>query len=102
MQPEQIHYKKSQKKQNYAFLFFILVVINFGYIAYNVPTLEVTLIFFAASIIAGIFTIRFVRKTAKEAVCPHCEIEFYSVIEHARSTKVPFNFCPSCGKNVKI
>ena len=102
MQSEQIHYKKSQKKQITSFLFFILVVINFGYIAYKVDTKESTLILFAASIIAGIFTIWHVRKSAREAVCPHCNTEIYSVIERARSTKTPFNFCPSCGKNVKI
>ena len=102
MQSEKIEYKKSLKKQTTYFAIFFLGMIVFGLILYTLNTTEKTLAFFAGAVLMAAFTLFVVRKAAKEAACPHCKTDIYSVIEHARQSKIPFNFCPACGKNVKI
>ena len=102
MQPEKIHYKKSRIKQISFFIAFLAGVAIFGFMLIPLNRPDANVAFFVASTVLGLFTFWIVRKTATEARCPHCEVNLYITIENARSTGVNFNFCPSCGKSVKI
>ena len=102
MKPEKIRYKESKKKQIIYSLICLAIIISFGLMLYPINTPQKTLYFGGAIILIGFFAIYIIKKAAKEAACPHCNTELFSVIDVAINTKTTFMFCPTCGKGVKI
>ena len=102
MQPEKIHYKKSRIIRISFFLLFLVSVVIFGFMLFPLNRTDANVAFFIASTVLGLVAYWIVRKIAPEARCPHCDVNLHLTIENARSTGVKFNFCPNCGKNVKI
>jgi len=47
------------------------------------------------SLYAGVVLL---RKQAKIVVCPHCKTDLFNVAYGMKTGKIPFNYCPKCGK----
>ena len=47
------------------------------------------------SLFAGVV---FLKKQAKTVGCPHCKTDLFNVAYGMRKEKIPFDYCPKCGK----
>ena len=97
-----VSYRKSLKKQIVFVLIWLLTVIVLGVNLYPVNTSPKAIVFGVLTLCMGVVVLLIMRRAAKEAICPYCKAELYVMIENAKRTKVQFNFCPSCGKNISI
>ena len=101
MESKQIHFKQAYKKQLWLAILSLIYVVLFPFVT-GLKTDFILYVWFGTSTLILISIPLLLKKVSKEARCPHCKTDLFETIEAAKASKIKFNFCPTCGNEVKI
>ena len=94
-----VAYTSSQKKRNAnAGVFFFVVLFLTGMLGWGRLSFALYMFIVAVFFCIWIFA---AWKATKDAFCPSCKAEIFDIIEAAKRTKVPINYCPQCGSQIE-
>lgn len=96
-----VHYKRSLKKQYVFFVIWSVSVILILYVSMAMTSQWLLYFVIAISALTAMLIVH-VRKAAREAVCPSCQIDLYEVIDAAKMKKIDFRHCPACGVSIAL
>jgi hypothetical protein len=101
MKDNKVNFKQALKKQILLVIVSMATIIAFPFVVgLNTDLLFYGWIIMTITMIFG--TLNVLKKQAKEALCPHCNVDLFEVIQMSKYQKVSFNYCPSCGNKIEL
>ena len=80
----------------------MLIVTVTGYTLYPVNTPYKFTVFAGITMAAGFMVMVNIRKHAKLAKCPSCQVDLYEVTEAARLKGIKTKYCLACGGSLEV